>query len=253
MRIFGILCAATCLFGFTAAFGQDPGKASGTVSLNQDVFFGFYPTFAGSYELNDSVDATYYGIIWTTPSFGTGGGGGLWTEFGGGVNFKTGGGALDINPQIGFLNGRLLSNGDFPVALEGWVPNITVNLDTDRVEGQLYAGYYLAWRKGQVPNEDGTGLVRAQFQNNFVHWWINAGPKLTNMLSVGLHYEALYFDPSGTAPPDSGDLYRWLGPYVQVALPNNMAARFTAGWDVLDRPATNGTNSFYKLAVSYSF
>jgi hypothetical protein len=253
MKLLKALVMTTFLLCGSAGYAQDPDKASGTVTLNQDVFFGFYPTFAGAYELNDKIDATYYGIIWTTPSFGTGGGGGLWTEFGGGVNFKAADGALTIKPQVGFLNGKLLSNGNFPMALEGWVPNITANVNTSRVEGELYAGWYLAWRKGQVPNEAGTGLIDAATQNNFVHWWANGGVKMTKMLSVGLHYENLYFHPSGAVAGDGSHLYKWLGPYVQAALPNNMTARFTAGANVTDRPDTDGNDNFYKLSIAYSF
>lgn len=251
VRATWIRCA-TALFVLSVANAQD-SKSSGSFSLNQDVFFGFYPQINGAYRQSGTLDWTYYGIFWTTPSFGTGGGGGLWTEFGGGVNVRTMEGKLQVNPQLGALNGKLLSNGSFPVALEGVVPNITVNLNTSRAEGQFYLGYYLAARKGEVPDAGGTGLVSAPVQNNFVHWWGNGGVKLSPVISVGLHYEALYSDPSGTSPPSAAHLYRWLGPYVQASLPNNISVRFTAGSDVMDRPATNGTDSFYKLTASYSF
>lgn len=246
---------ASLLMDVPAMAQQAPGesKASYSVSLNQDTFFGFYPMATGSYEQNDKVDFTVYGIFWTTPSFGTGGGGGLWTEFGGGVNFKTFDGKLSFNPQIGILNGKLLSAGDFAMALEGYVPNITVNLDTEKAEGQFYLGSYLAGRKGQRLNAETQQLERVPVQNNFLHWWANGGYRFPKLVSAGLHYEVLGFYPSGTGRPSSADLYRWLGPYVQMNLSDSFSLRFTAGANVLDRPSTDGQGSFYKMSASYSF
>jgi hypothetical protein len=228
-------------------------RASYTVSFNQDSFFGFYPSASGAYKINDRLDATVYGIFWTTPSFGTGGGGGLWTEFGGGVNIKTFDGKLQFNPQLGILNGRLLSNGQFPMALEGYVPNITVNLKTDRTEGQFYMGGYMAGRRGQRLNATTNRLEDVPVQNNFLHWWVNGGYRVTKVVSGGLHYEVLGSYPDGTGNAGSADLYRWLGPYVQANLSDSFSLRFTAGANVLDRPATDGNGSFYKMTASYTF
>jgi len=151
----GILFRTVAMALLAGAAQAQESRSSGSFSLNQDVFFGFYPQVNGSYKQNDRLDWTYYGIFWTTPSFGTGGGGGLWTEFGGGVNLKAWEGRLQFNPQLGVLNGKLLSNGSFPMALEGVVPNFTVNADAARVEGQFYLGYYLAARKGKAPAAGG--------------------------------------------------------------------------------------------------
>lgn len=237
-------------FGLASAVAQEARKSSYTVSLNQDSFFGFYPTINGSYSLNKKVDWTFYGIFWTTPSFGTGGGGGLWTEFGTGVNVSTFNGVLKLNPQIGVLNGKLLSNGSFPMFLEGVVPSITANLASSKLEGQYYLGYYAALRKGQVLTTDRARLVDAPVQNNFLHWWVNAGYKISSTVSFGAHYEHLRSNPSAG---ESSNVYKWAGPYVQASLPNGVALRLTGGWDVLDRPATDGTSSFYKMSASFSF
>lgn len=253
------ICAASIIIRgvgvipLAAAAQAQESSSSGSISLNQDVFFGFYPQVNGSYRQNHTLDWTYYGIFWTTPSFGTGGGGGLWTEFGGGVNLKAWEGKLQFNPQLGVLTGKLLSNGSFPMALEGVVPDFTVNADAARVEGQFYLGYYLAARKGRAPAADGGALVTVPVQNNFVHWWSNGGWKVSSLISVGVHYEALFSNPSGTNPPASGHVYRWLGPYVQASLPARVTVRFTAGADVTNRPASNGTDSFYKLTATYRF
>jgi hypothetical protein len=246
------------LLGFAGVFpllaqSSNDKRGSYTLSMNQDAFFGFYPTLSSSYKLNDKVDWTTYGIIWTTPSFGTGGGGGLWTEVGTGVNFNTFGGKLAINPQLGILNGKLLSNGSFPMAFEGIVPNLTANLNTDKLEGQLYAGFYTAIRTGRVTR--GSGLADAPIQNNFNHWWLNGGYKLTKLMSAGVHYEQLDFRPSGSGSSTarSSGLYKWFGPYVQANITNNFSARFTFGSNVMDRPATDGNDSFYKVNVTYRF
>jgi hypothetical protein len=260
MRSICVLSALLGAWSFLLApplRAQDPSgddRMSATVALNQDVFFGFYPTFSTSYKMNKTVDWTTYGILWTTPSFGTGGGGGLWTEFGTGVNLKAFDGQWTINPSLGFLNGKLLSNGNFPMAFEGIVPNIVSNVNTKRVEAELYAGFYTALRKGRVPNNAG-GLTNAPVQNNFTHWWINGGVKLIPALSAGVHYEALDFRPSGAGASgvSSAGLYKWIGPYVQANITSKFSVRFSFGADVLDRPPTNGTDSFYKLTAKYSF
>ncbi|MBM3763720.1 MAG: hypothetical protein FJW36_26270 [Acidobacteria bacterium] len=219
--------------------------------MNQDSFFGFYPTVSGAFKVNKTLDWTAYGIFWTTPSFGTGGGGGLWTEVGSGVNIRTFDGKWTFTPQLGILNGKLLSNGSFPMAFEGFVPNITSNVNTTRAEGEFYMGRYTAARTGRVQSRPGGPLVDAANRNNFLHWWINGGFKVSPQLSAGLHYEHLGSNPSGTLP--SGSVYKWLGPYVQMSLSSNFAVRFTAGPDVQSRPATDGTGSFYKLSATYTF
>ncbi|MBE7541703.1 MAG: hypothetical protein M9913_10260 [Bryobacteraceae bacterium] len=251
-----LVCLPALFSGVASAqSAPDEDRASYTISMNQDTFFGFYPIFTSAYKVNDKVDWTTYGIFWTTPSFGTGGGSGLWTEFGTGVNFKAADGKVNINPQLGFLNGKLLSNGNFPMAFEGFVPNITANVNTDRAEAQLYAGFYTALRKGRVPDAAGSGLTAAPVQNNFVHWWLNGGYKIAPVLSAGLHYEALDFRASGSGSsgiPNSG-VYKWLGPYVQANLSSKFSVRFTFGANVMDRPATDGNDSFYKLGATYTF
>ncbi|MFN4145004.1 MAG: DUF6733 family protein [Runella sp.] len=230
---------------------QEGSKSSYSVSLNQDNFFGFYPTIAGSLNINKNLDWTFYSILWTTPSFGTGGGGGLWTEFGTGVNFNTLNGKLKINPQIGFLNGKLLSNGAFPMLFEGVVPSLTANLGTDKLEGQFYLGYYTALRKGQVLSNDASRrLIDAPVQNNFLHWWANAGYKISSAISAGVHYEHLRSNPS---VGESSNVYKWAGPYIQASLSNGLALRFSGGSNVMDRPANDANNSFYKLTATFSF
>nr|WP_245531115.1 DUF6733 family protein [Belliella baltica] len=58
-----MLCAALT---YSPSFAQEEDdKFSMTVTLNSDQFFGFYPFFSGSYNLNEKVDLTFYGILWS--------------------------------------------------------------------------------------------------------------------------------------------------------------------------------------------
>lgn len=246
MKQIKLFTTAFALFLTFAAVAQDK-KSSFTFAMNQDNFFGFYPSVTGTIGLNEKADFTFYSIFWTTPSFGTGGGGGLWTEFGAGLNLNTMDGKLKLNPQVGFLNGKLLSNGAFPMLFEGVVPSLTANLGTDKMEGQIYAGYYAAIREGQVTRGD--ALVAAASQNNFLHWWGNLGYKFSSKISVGGHYEHLRSNPS---VGDAANLYLWAGPYIQFTLPKGLTLRFTGGANVMDRARNDANNSFYKLSAAFT-
>jgi hypothetical protein len=126
-----------------------------SVLLNQDSFFGFYPSFNGLLEINDGLDFSFYGILWTKPAFGLGQGNSgddLWTEFGAGVNFRLMEGKLLVKPQLGITNGSLLSGGDInpdPATpdpddtkvtgsnfADGIVPSLTVNYASEKFEAE---------------------------------------------------------------------------------------------------------------------
>lgn len=216
-----------------------------TVVLNQDSFFGFYPTFNGLIPVGDNVDLSFYGILWTTSDFSTNGGGGnLWTEFGIGANFHAMDGALTIKPQIGILNGALLSGGAAGGTggnvFDGVVPNLTMNYSDDAFEAEFYGGYYAAAR-----NRNTSGL-------DFLHTWINAGYKFTSNFSAGAHYEILSLTRNSNPGGGTTNIYQWVGPYVQFGLDNGFFARFTAGAEMGGGAAGN-SGDFYKLAVGFSF
>jgi hypothetical protein len=237
----------------TGAFGGD-SIVGGSLSFNQDAFFGNYTIANAGIAVNDRVDVTFYSILWHTEFFsqstlGQGAevpGTGLWTEFGGGLNFKALDGAFNLNPQIGILNGGLLSGGAAagaggPLAFEGIVPNTIASFDGTFFESEFYMGYYVATRGDRGRNAD------------FLHWWYNAGIKpwgdmddWKSTLSTGIHYENLRNTIA------DANLYQWLGPYFQVALPNNLSMRFTAGWDVSETPFLQSDN-FYKVNLAYAF
>jgi hypothetical protein len=200
------------------------------LSLTSDTFFGFVPMAAGSYSLSDTFDFTAYGIFW---SGGTGGNWGNWTEMGIGFAYNPTS-YLSFNPQVGFLGGSLLSNSAVgPGVLgDGWVPNMTINLDSTSWEGQIYFGAYL-------PIEN-----RPMGTLEFLHYWANLGYKVSSFVSFGGHYEQLTGGSSATA----NTIYTWVGPYIQFAEPTTgVFLRFAGGWDLQDN------SSFYKMSVGVSF
>lgn len=217
-----------------------------SVVLNQDAFFGFYPTFNGLIPVGENVDLSFYGIMWTTDAFGTGLGSDLWTEFGVGANFILNDGKLQIKPQVGLTNGALLSRGvrdedGDPTGTggnfaDGIVPSLTINYLDDSFEAEYYGGYYAALR-----NRNEVGAL------DFLHTWVNAGYRFTGNFSAGAHYELL----SNTRTEGGGTavVYQWLGPYVQFSLKKGFFARFTAGADIEE----GGDGDFYKLSVGMSF
>lgn len=236
----------TLFISYTPLLAQDDeeeeDKFGMTVTLNSDIFFGFYPFFAGSYAVSDNVDFTFYGILW---SGGTGAAWGNWTEFGGGIGISAG--DLYINPQIGILNGSLTSGLGTPVFAEGIVPNLTIVLDNDQVEGELYAGLYTGFDHGNP-----TTL-------NYLHWWLNGGYKISNFASLGLHFEHLRFAGGSEVADDAAnDVYMTLGPYIKFANPKGGAfTKFSVGGDLRsdEERVRSGSDlsSFYKLTVGYSF
>ncbi|MEK6476449.1 DUF6733 family protein [Catalinimonas sp. 4WD22] len=243
-----LLTIISCFFLFAlplSSFAQDEdeSKLSVGVALNLDAFFGFYPSLVGGYELNDNLDFTFYGIQWGA---GTGSAWGNWTEFGVGLNYSLGN--LDINPQLGFTMGSLLSSGAAQPGVigDGIVPNLTMNYGDDMFEGQFYLGYY-----GALRDETAAG----QSTNNYMHYWLNAGVKAGTFMSVGAHYEELFL--SGGSINEGGSLesadgYRWLGPYLQFAK-GDAGLRFSFGGDLTDDEDSFSLNDFYKMAFFMNF
>ncbi|MDX2192793.1 MAG: DUF6733 family protein [Gemmatimonadales bacterium] len=239
------LVTVLLLLSAPAALGAQEKKpaASFTLATNQDNFFGFYPTFAGTYEVAPRTDFAFYGILWTIPAFNVGGpasGGNLWTEFGAGVRFRSMQDKLAIKPQLGFTHGSLLSGaptGGSPNAFDGVVPSLTVNYADARYEAEWYSGYYRALRS--------VGPV----QLDFIHFWANAGVKFAKIVSVGGHYEQLRNSRTTAPGGRAANTYQWLGGYVQFALPMNVTARFTTGANILD----GARGDFYKLSAAVTF
>jgi hypothetical protein len=237
-------CALIALAAAPLVAQESP--SSFTVVLNQDNFFGFYPTFAGSYTPDKArnVDFAFYGTLWTIPAFNVGGaanGANLWTEFGVGARFRLADDRLAIKPQLGITHGSLLSGaptGGSPNVLDGIVPSLTVNYADERTEGEVYAGYYRAARE--------VGPV----QLDFLHYWANAGVKFAKIASAGVHLEHLRNARTTAVGGTPADTYRWVGGYVQFALPGSSTfARMTMGNNILD----GARGGFYKLSTGITF
>lgn len=229
------LFASAAFAGTASANTAKAEDLSLGVALNSDSFFGFYPSFAGSYGLSDALDFTVYGTYWAG---GTGQAWDDWTEFGVGVAFQPTD-CITVNPQIGFLSGNLLSAGAAPTqgdVGEGWVPNLTVNLNTANYEGQFYAGFYL-------PLQDNGD------ETQFLHTWLNLGRKFSSTFSAGGHLEWL----SGGNTYDEDTMFIWAGPYVQFRNEDKgLFVRFAGGVE-FDAAGAADSGTFWKTTVGFSF
>lgn len=235
--VLGFMLTVLFMTSVMAQEEEEENDFTFNVTLNSDQFFGFYPVFQGGYSISEKTDFTFYGILW---SGGTGGGWGNWTEFGVGLNFKVAEG-IAVNPQIGILGGNLLSSGATGSGRlgDGIVPNLTVNLNKTKTEGQIYAGLYAPLRN-EAP-ATGTTL-------SYLHYWANYGYKFSPFFSLGAHYEHL-INTGGSNRETSTDVYQWLGPYIQFAKPGGGPfARFSFGTDLVE-----GNDSFFKLTTGFSF
>ncbi len=234
-RIFTIMLTAFVTVIFAQENTADE-KVSVGLNLNHDAFFGFNPMMTFGYELSDTAAFTAYGIQWGA---GTGSVWGQWTEFGIGYNKTVGN--FDFNPQLGFTMGSLLSSGAAQEGVigDGIVPNLTVNFGSEKFEGQFYFGYYAAL-------SDNTEMGEAT--NNYVHYWLNFGYKVSEFFSFGAHYEELYLSGgsvNGGGDLDRADGYQWIGPYVQLQK-GNAGLRFSFGANNVDDDGF-AQNDFYKL------
>lgn len=220
-----------------------------SVGLTSDQFFGFAPSFGLEYKLSEKIGVSTYGVFWAG---GTGAAWGNWTEFGGGVNLTLAEGVV-LNPNLGFTFGNLLSRGTDGgqlggIAGDGIVPNLFFNVDIPKFESEVYVGYYAPLRNESTPVADGGyGSTLA-----YLHYWANAGYKVSPAFSFGAHFEHLKRtkdDVSGTA-----DYFQWIGPYVQFNADKFGAfVRLSAGADVVDETLRFGDASFYKLSTGFSF
>jgi hypothetical protein len=239
--------AVFCIASQTQGWSQEAGDSSSSfeseksfslsAAVTSDTFFGTYPSFSGGYNISDSLAFTTYGIFWGGGSPGDTWGN--WTELGFGVSYNLTD-WLSINPQVGFLGGSLLSAGavqnSSPIAGDGWVPNLTVNLGSEKWEGQFYSGFYLPLREQDSP--------AGANQLEFLHYWINFGRKINDIFSAGIHHEHLLGGSSLT----EDSVFNWIGPYIQFRNEEKgIFVRAAAGWD------TEAGDNFWKLSVGISF
>jgi hypothetical protein len=241
-NVFSILSFIACL-SISTVYAQTEetkeNKVSIGLSLNHDAFFGFNPMLSGAVKTGDKSALTFYGIQWGA---GTAIAWGNWTEFGLGYMFQAGE-SVTINPQIGVTMGNLLSSftaGKYAFG-DGIVPNLTVNLNNSKLEGQFYAGYYAALRK--------EGPLTA----NYVHYWLNFGGKLSSHFSVGAHFENLFRQGGKNQATTTSQYYTWLGPYIQFTK-GIAGLRFSAGGNLAGESArANFDGDFYKMNFFLNF
>lgn len=241
-KVFSILSLFACLSISTVNAQTEEtkeNKVSIGLSLNHDAFFGFNPMLSGAIKTGDKSALTFYGIQWGA---GTAIAWGNWTEFGLGYSFQAGE-SVTINPQIGVTMGNLLSSftaGKYAFG-DGIVPNLTVNLNYSKLEGQFYAGYYAALRK--------EGPLTA----NYVHYWLNFGGKLSSHFSVGAHFENLFRQGGKNQATTTSQYYTWLGPYIQFTK-GIAGLRFSAGGNLAGESArANFDGDFYKMNFFLNF
>lgn len=231
------VCSVTTLFAQTDE--EKDSKVSIGLSLNHDAFFGFNPMLSGAIKTGEKSALTFYGIQWGA---GTAIAWGNWTEFGLGYSFQAGE-SVTINPQLGVTMGNLLSSyteGKYAFG-DGIVPNLTINLNNSKLEGQIYAGYYAALRK--------EGPTTA----NYVHYWANFGGKLTSFFSAGVHFENLFREGGKNQPSTTSQYYTWLGPYVQFTK-GIAGLRLSAGGNLASESAkANFDGDFYKMNFFVNF
>jgi len=247
-KILGILMATMLIFSTNA----EDKKTSFDLTTSTDSFFGLNFLASGSVNVMENLDITMYGLWWTSEGLTNGAGEGTpWTEFGAGVTYKLTEG-LSATALIGVLSGNLQSNTTAAVATvgESIVPNLTVNYTDDKLQAQLYVGFYKTLYTGA--NERGS-------VSDYFHYWVNIGYKVMPNFVVGTHYEVL--DQSAayaTAGSDTktstpGLAYQWVGPYIEMVLPkNNASLRFAGGWELIEN-TRNAADHFYKMSFVLSF
>jgi len=201
------------------------------VSLNQDNAFGFAPAVYGSFNVKEKFDFTYYGIFWTNHAY-TNEGGDAWTETGIGLGFPALDGKAYINPSLGFTHGSLLSNSPSGSFGERVVPNVVAFYADDKLETELYFGYYKALRDGGNSAD-------------FILYWAYPGYIFSEKFSAGLHYEQFYLTRDDTG--FSENQYQWLGAYVKFTSGDKYTFRFSFGDNLADNQLYSG--SYYKLSV----
>lgn len=210
-------------------------RSSGlAVNIVQNNVGGFFPVFLGHVNLKPNLNATWYSVFWTNPSFGTlDVGGDLWLETGAGLGFSSPNGKWFVNPSIGFTHGKLLSGGERTAIGDGIVPSIMALYNDKVFEFEFYLAYYKALRKEGPVTKD------------FVLNWIAPGVKVSKSFSMGAFYEQFVLTRITEGDPHS--IYQWLGPYVKVPVGEGHFVRFAGGWNLANQEATG--NEFYKISA----
>ena len=210
------------------------------ITFNMENAFGFYPTFYGSIPLNQNLDLTFYGVMWTNPSFGlpqSTYSSDLWLEQSIGLGFNAFNDQVYISPSLGFTHGKFLSGGDQSVAFEGIVPSLSVYLNPGSFDMEIFLSLYQHFRdKVSDPVNRSTA--------DMLFYWLTPGFWVSRNVSIGIHYEGLFLK-FGEGSFDSS--YQWLGPYIKLRTKSQYDFRFMAGPNLKEGIYAN---EFYKLTVN---
>lgn len=210
------------------------------ITLNMENAFGFYPVMYGSLGLSSTLDLTFYGVMWTNPSFGlpqTTFSSDLWIENGFGLGFNMFNGNAYVSPSLGFTHGKFLSGGDESVAFEGIAPNLSLYFYPGRMDTEVYFSFYQHFRdKVTDPVNRSTADV--------IFYWVTPGYWVSKNVSVGIHYEGVFLK---FGEGDFESAYHWLGPYIKFRTKGKYDFRFMAGRNLKEGVYAQ---EFYKLTTN---
>ena len=226
----------------TAQEETDTEKRESTfgITLTMENAFGFYPVIYGSIGISPSLDLTYYGAMWTNPSFGfpqTTFSSDLWMENGFGLGFHALNGAMYVSTSIGFTHGKFLSGGEESVAFEGIVPSISLYINPGKMDTEVYFSLYQHLRD-EV--SDPVNRVTA----DMIFYWLTPGYWVGDNVSIGFHYESLFLK---FGDGDFESSYHWLGPFIKIRAHGKYDFRFMAGPNLKEGVYAS---EFYKLTTN---
>ena len=210
------------------------------ITLIQENAFGFYPVIYGAQPISTNLDLTFYGAMWTNPSFGfpqTTFSSDLWLENGFGIGFSAFDGAAYVNPAIGFTHGKFLSGSDESVAFEGLVPSLSLYINPGKMDTEVYFSLY------QHLRDEVTDPINRSTAD-MIFYWLTPGFWVSDKVSIGMHYEGLFLK-FGEGSFDSS--YQWLGPYIKLRTKGKYDFRFMAGPNLKEGVYSN---EFYKLTTN---
>ncbi len=225
----------TFLFAFqlSAQKGEDFPASTFALVTNYDNMFGFYPAAYGSFGVKENLSFTYYGMLWTNPSFGSPQTGtDSWLETGFGLSTALGGGKWLLNPSLGITHGKLLSGGEEGVIAEGIAPSMTVLFQDGVMELEAFGVWYKALRREGLFNYD------------YALYWFLPGFIINDHISAGLHFEG--FVQTRASIGETGHLYQAVGAYAKFTVGGRYAFRFSLGKNFQD---SGYPDDFYKVSV----
>lgn len=240
--VFTLIFSLLLFFSLQAQPNSSTDSTSSTfgITLIQENAFGFYPVVYGTIGLSPDLDLTFYGAMWTNPSFGfpqTTFSSDMWLENSFGLGFHAMDGIIYINPSIGFTHGKFLSGGNESVAFEGIVPSLSLYMNQGFFESEVYISIYTHLRDEVTDpiNRTTAGML---------FYWFTPGFWVSHSISLGMHYEGLFLK-FGEGPLDSS--YQWLGPYIKIRTKGKYDFRFMAGPNLKKGVYAD---EFYKLTVN---